>query len=134
MLTARPVSVQIIACETPLAIARASAEPRSAIESNTSSMPLTVPIRPSSGESGTSTRSSEQVRGHRAFDARDHRAADLARAPGAVIGARLPRLERLLRLSRAARALKYQVRSITSVHITQAAEEDPDRRRGRLPS
>ena len=50
--------MQIIASDTPLAIARASAEPRSAIESNTSSMPETVPIRPSSGESGTSTRSS----------------------------------------------------------------------------
>jgi hypothetical protein len=58
MLTARPVSVQSIACETPLAIERASADPRSAIESKTSSMPLTVPISPSSGESGTSTRSS----------------------------------------------------------------------------
>ena len=43
--------------DTPLAIARASAEPRIALESETSSMPLTVPTRPSSGESGTSTRS-----------------------------------------------------------------------------
>ena len=60
MLTARPLSVQIIASETPLAIARASAEPRSAIESNTSSMPLTVPIRPSSGAIGTSVRSTSR--------------------------------------------------------------------------
>ena len=52
MLTARPVNVQIIAWETPLAIVRASAEPRRAIESKTSSMPLTVPIRPSRGASG----------------------------------------------------------------------------------
>src|SRR5262245_45902934 len=36
---------------------RASADPRSAIESKTSSMPLTVPISPSSGDSGTRTRS-----------------------------------------------------------------------------
>src|SRR5882672_10178306 len=55
MLTARPVIVQIIAADTPLAMLRASALPRSAIESNTSSMPLTVPIRPSSGAIGTST-------------------------------------------------------------------------------
>src|SRR5690606_25438143 len=57
MLTASPVIVQIIASDTPLAMLRASALPRSAIESNTSSMPLTVPISPSSGDMGTSTSS-----------------------------------------------------------------------------
>ncbi len=55
MLTARPVIVQIMAADTPLAMLRASALPRRAIESNTSSMPLTVPIRPSRGDIGTST-------------------------------------------------------------------------------
>ncbi len=55
ILTARPVIVQIIAADTPLAILRASALPRSAIESNTSSMPATVPMRPSSGAIGTRT-------------------------------------------------------------------------------
>ncbi len=43
MPTASPVRVQIIASEMPLAMERASAEPRAAIESNTSSMPPTVP-------------------------------------------------------------------------------------------
>ncbi len=56
MLTARPVSVQIIASETPFAIERASAEPRAAIESNTFSIPETVPSSPRSGAIGTSTR------------------------------------------------------------------------------
>src|SRR5688572_6338004 len=55
MLTARPVIVQIMAAETPLAMLRASALPRSAIESNTSSMPVTVPMRPSNGAIGTRT-------------------------------------------------------------------------------
>src|SRR5262245_19990185 len=55
MLTARPVIVQIMAADTPLAMLRASALPRSAIESNTSSMPETVPMRPSSGAIGTRT-------------------------------------------------------------------------------
>ena len=55
MLTARPVIVQIMAADTPLAMLRASALPRSAIESNTVSMPVTVPISPSSGDIGTST-------------------------------------------------------------------------------
>ena len=50
--------MQIIASDTPFAMVRASAEPRAAIESNTSSMPITVPSRPSNGHSGTSTRSS----------------------------------------------------------------------------
>jgi hypothetical protein len=61
MLIASPVMVQIIAWETPLAMARASAEPRNAIESKTSSMPPTVPTRPRSGDSGTSTRSSGKL-------------------------------------------------------------------------
>jgi hypothetical protein len=39
---------------------RASADPRSAMESKTSSMPLTVPMRPSSGDRGTSTRRSRR--------------------------------------------------------------------------
>src|SRR5688572_6979909 len=55
MLTARPVIVQIMAADTPLAMLRASALPRRAIESNTSSMPATVPMRPSNGAIGTST-------------------------------------------------------------------------------
>ena len=55
MLTASPDIVQIMAAETPLAMLRASALPRSAIESNTWSMPQTVPMRPSSGAIGTST-------------------------------------------------------------------------------
>ena len=55
MLTARPVIVQIIAADTPLAMLRASALPRRAIESNTVSMPVTVPISPRSGDIGTST-------------------------------------------------------------------------------
>ena len=55
MLTAKPVSVQFMASETPLDMVRASAEPSAAIESNTASIPDTVPTRPSRGHSGTIT-------------------------------------------------------------------------------
>ncbi len=48
--------MQIIASETPFAIERASAEPRAAIESNTFSIPDTVPTNPGGGAIGTSTR------------------------------------------------------------------------------
>src|SRR5258705_10319956 len=118
METARPVSVQIIACDTPLAIARASAEPFSAIESNTSSMPLTVPTRPSSGDSGTSTRS----KGRPAFIAEFTREISVLRIwrahherwsgrPFQVSSAACTCAGSTLR--------KYHARSITSVHITK---------------
>src|SRR5262245_54360535 len=118
MLTARPDSVQIMACETPLAMVRASAEPLSAIESNTSSMPLTVPTRPSSGESGTSTRRS----GSPAFIAEFTREISVLR----TCRERHERWSgRAFHVSSAACACtgstmrKYQARSITSAHITK---------------
>src|SRR5262245_34341187 len=116
MLTARPESVQIIASDTPLAIARASAEPRSAIESNTPSIPLTVPIRPSNGAIGTSVRSTSRF-------------AVIAVLAREIIPRRIWRAHQERRSARACQAAsvsftcsgrtqwKYQTRSITSVHI-----------------
>ena len=131
MLTASPVSVQIIACETPLAIVRASAEPRSAIESKTSSMPLTVPIRPSSGDQRHQHAQQRQVGGHRRVEARDHRRADLARAPGLVLAARPPRRQRVARLARQdAREVPGALDHERPHH--EAADEDADHERPAL--
>src|SRR5882757_9463333 len=122
MLTASPERVQIIASETPLAIERASAEPRAAIASNTLSMPVTVPRSPSRGHSGTSTRS----RG---------RLADIPALSREIIALRTWCAVQLMCSVRASQAasrrsacrgstlLKYHQRSITIDHmIRQAAK------------
>src|SRR5262245_24337533 len=118
MLMARPVSVQIIAWETPLAMARASAEPRSAIESKTSSMPLTVPTRPSSGESGTSTLRSSSL----AFISllrREIRNIRICRAHQERCSSRARHSRLVASTCAGSTREKYQNRSITSVHITK---------------
>src|SRR6187401_967595 len=125
MLTTKPVSVQIMACDTPLAIVRASADPRSAMESNTSSMPDTVPTSPSSGDRGTSTRISgkldviselsREIIAWRIWRAHQLRCSDRSAQADSISCVR-PGKERE----------KYHARSITSVHITT-----PDRKMNR---
>ena len=117
MLTARPDIVHSIACDTPVAIVRASAEPRSAIESNTSSIPLTVPTSPSSGAIGTSVRITSRFVGHLRSQPRNHRVADLPRAPRQVIAALIPLVDRLPGSLTGSTFQKNQIRSITSVHM-----------------
>src|SRR5262245_365522 len=124
MLTARPESVQIIASDTPLAMARASAEPRNAIESNTWSMPLTVPIRPSSGARGTSVRStsrfadivvlSREIIARRIWRAHQERWSPRARHVSSVRAVCAGRMR-----------VKYQTRSTTSVHIKRPQAKIP---------
>src|SRR5262245_32993130 len=117
MLTARPVIVQIMAADTPLAMLRASALPRRAIESNTSSMPDTVPMRPSSGAIGTST----CITGNPVV------IASLSRE---IIAARICRAHQDVRSLRANHSactaaacfgstiVKYQMRSMISAHMS----------------
>src|SRR5262245_51064570 len=120
MLTARPESVQIMACETPLAMVRASAEPRSAIESNTSSNPLTVPIRPSSGESGTSTRISGKFVVMPSLR-REIIICRIWRALHETWSRRAFQASSMALASPGRTCLKYQTRSRSSVHITTPA-------------
>src|SRR5688572_17124234 len=133
MLTARPVSVQIIASETPVAIERASADPSAAMESNTVNMPTTVPMSPSSGHIGTSTRRICRFRVSPAFRR-------------LIIAPRMARAAQLLRSARWRHAFswraastgwtraKYQKRSSTMVHMSTQATKihtttGPPRRR-----
>ena len=62
---ASPDIVQIMAADTPLAMLRAAALPRSAMESNTASMPRTVPRRPSNGAVKTTVASIAMRRSRR---------------------------------------------------------------------
>src|SRR5262245_61938402 len=118
MLTARPESVQIMASDTPLAIARASAEPRSAIESNTWSMPLTVPIRPSSGAIGTSVRSTSWF-AFIAVSTREIIARRIWRAHHERWSVRACQAASVSRACTGRIREKNQMRSITSVHISR---------------
>ena len=60
--TTMPASVDTVALETPAAMERGLLEPVAARASNTSSMPITVPSRPSSGHTLISAPISEKCR------------------------------------------------------------------------